>query len=194
VIAKGGKILIKSLGPAAETALAKAAKKILRTSCSFSGDTLVVTDEGLTPIKSISANGIKVWSRNPDTGQMGWKVVQAQVSERHAETVNVTVRDFETGEAQTIVTTLTHPFFVQLPQSRPLLQNAVMGGGAVPPSSEGHSYRGPLRDGYWVDAADLTAGYHLLNADATWAEVVSVAVVEEPLEAYNLICVFYSHL
>jgi len=53
----------------------------------------------------------------------------------------------------------------------------------VPPSSEGHSYRGPLRDGYWVDAADLTAGYRLLNADATWAEV---EVVEEPLEAYNL--------
>ncbi|MFK5996625.1 MAG: hypothetical protein QM492_00790 [Rhodobacterales bacterium] len=60
---KGGKILIKSLGPAAETALAKAAKKFVRTGCSFSGDTLVVTDEGLTPIKSISANGIKVWSR-----------------------------------------------------------------------------------------------------------------------------------
>jgi len=56
----------------------------------------------------------------------------------------------------------------------------------VPPSSEGHTYRGPLRDGYWVDAADLTAGYRLLNDDASWAEVVSVEVVAEALEAYNL--------
>jgi hypothetical protein len=59
-------------------------------------------------------------------------------------------------------------------------------GRAVPPSSEGHSYHGPLRDGYWVDAADLTAGYRLLNADQSWAEVVLVEVVDAPLRAYNL--------
>ena len=37
-----------------------------------------------------------------------------------------------------------------------------------------------------MDAADLTAGYRLLNDDASWAEVVSVEVVAEELEAYNL--------
>jgi hypothetical protein len=36
------------------------------------------------------------------------------------------------------------------------------------------------------DAANLVAGYRLLNDDASWAEVVSVSMVDEPLLAYNL--------
>ena len=61
-----------------------------------------------------------------------------------------------------------------------------MAGASVPHSSEGHVYLGSLKDGYWVDAANLLAGHRLLNDDASWAEVVSVSVVNEPLLAYNL--------
>jgi filamentous hemagglutinin len=43
-----------------------------------------------------------------------------------------------------------------------------------------------LKDGYWVAAANLLAGHRLLNDDASWAEVVSVSVINEPLLAYNL--------
>jgi filamentous hemagglutinin len=104
---------------------------------------------------------------------MGWKAVQAQVSEQHAERVEVSLRDVETGAEQTITTTLTHPFFVQTTRQ-------------VARTSGGHVYSGPLADGYWVDAGDLLADDRLLNDDGSWAEVVSSDVSAEPLRAYNL--------
>ena len=99
---------------------------------------------------------------------MGWKAVQAQVSEQYAERVEVSLRDVETGAEQTITTTPTHPFFVQTTRQ-------------VARTSEGHVYAGPLSDGYWVDAADLLTGDRLLNDDGTWAEVVSSEVTPEPI-------------
>jgi len=104
---------------------------------------------------------------------MGWKAVQAQVSEKYDERVEVSLRDVETGVEQTITTTLTHPFFVQTTRQ-------------VAHASEGHVYAGPLADGYWIDAADLRAGDRLLNDDSSWAEVVSSRTLAQPLRAYNL--------
>jgi hypothetical protein len=74
---------------------------------------------------------------------------------------------------QTIVSNRIHPYFVQTTR-------------VVADSSEGHVYTGPLENGHWVDAGNLVAGDRLLNADGSWAEVVSVEIEETPLTAYNL--------
>lgn len=140
--------------------------------CSFRADTLVLTDGGLLPISDVNTN-MSVWSRNPANGDMAWQPVQAQYSNPYEETVSVTMRDFETGTEQTIVSNRIHPYFVQTTRE-------------VANSSEGHVYAGPLKNGHWVDAAELQAGDRLLNDDGTWAEVVSVEIEAEPLTAFNL--------
>ncbi len=140
--------------------------------CSFHGDTLVLTDGGLLPIRDVNTN-MSVWSRNPANGDMAWQQVQAQYSNPYDETVSVTMRDLETSAEQTIVSNRIHPYFVQTARD-------------VANSSEGHVYAGPIKNGHWVDAADLVAGDRLLNDDGSWAEVVSVKIEAEPLTAFNL--------
>ena len=77
------------------------------------------------------------------------------------------------GEEQTIVSNKIHPYFTV-----PLND--------VPPSSEGHIYKGTVQGGKWVDASNLKAGYKLLGSNNEWYEVVSVLVKPEALQAYNL--------
>ena len=114
-----------------------------------------------------------VWSRNAHTGDMGWKPVLAQYSNPYEYTVSVEIRDLETGSTQRIVSNRIHPYFVQTNER-------------VAKSSEGHDYQGKLANGHWVDAANLKAGYRLLNADESWSEVVSVEIEHKALKAYNL--------
>jgi hypothetical protein len=140
--------------------------------CSFHGDTLVLTNTGLQPIKDLSTS-MSVWSRNPADGEMAWKAIQAQYSNPYNETVSVTVRDTAAQTEQTIVSNHIHPYFVQTTRT-------------VVNSSEGHIYAGPLENGHWVDAAELHAGDRLLHDDGTWAEVVDVEIEAEPLTAFNL--------
>ncbi|KZL15776.1 polymorphic toxin-type HINT domain-containing protein [Pseudovibrio sp. Ad37] len=140
--------------------------------CSFHGDTLVATDEGLLPIRDVTTE-MSVASRDPMTGAMSMKPVQAQYSNPYDETVSVSIRDVDTGAEQTIVSNRIHPYFVQTERK-------------VASSSEGHTYIGPLKNGHWVDAAELQAGDRLLNDDGTWAEVVGVEIEAKPLTAYNL--------
>jgi hypothetical protein len=61
------------------------------------------------------------------------------------EPVCFCVRDVETGAEQTIVSNRIHPYFVQT-------------GRLVPAASEGHVYAGRLKNGHWVNVADLQAG------------------------------------
>jgi hypothetical protein len=140
--------------------------------CSFHGDTLVLTDTGLLPIRDVNTE-MSVWSRNPANGAMSVKPVQAQYSNSYDETVSVSMRDVETGIEQTIVSNRIHPYFVQTTR-------------VVVNSSEGHVYEGPLENGYWVDASELHAGDRLLNDDGTWTEIVDVEVEAKPLTAFNL--------
>ncbi|MEP3244601.1 MAG: polymorphic toxin-type HINT domain-containing protein [Sneathiella sp.] len=154
--------------------------------CSFHGDTQVLTSSGYLSIKDLKV-GMSVWSRSDQTDQMEWKSVLAQYSNSYDETVSITVRDVETGEEHTIVSNKIHPFFVQVPQKSKLLHMVTMSAGdGVPPSSEGHHYRGTIANGHWVDASDLKAGYRLLNDDESWAEVVSIKIDGKALKAYNL--------
>ena len=148
--------------------------------CSFRGDTLVQTDDGLIAISDI-AIGDKVWSRNAQTGEMGWRDVADVYSNIYGETVTLTIRDVETGAMQTIVSNRIHPYFVQI-----LGETEQVAMGAMELSSEGHVYTGPIPNGFWIDAADLQPGFRLLNGDQSWAEVVTVDVAAQELQAFNL--------
>ena len=143
--------------------------------CSFSGETFVRTMLGLKLIKDIEVGTDQVWARDQRTGKMGYRAVEGHYSNPYDVTVRVTIRDAETGNEQVLVSNKIHPFFVQLPE-----------GVTVPASSEGHSYDGTIARGAWVDAANLQAGYRLLNDDGSWAIVAAVVSTPEPLTAYNL--------
>jgi filamentous hemagglutinin len=144
--------------------------------CSFHGDTQVLTASGYHAIRDLKAGKDQVWSRDERTGAMGWKPLEAQYSNPYSASVSVTLHDSETGETQTIVSNRIHPYFVQVPAND-----------ANPaPSSEGHTYHGAITRGQWVDAQYLKAGYRLLNPDESWTEVTQVVIKEEPLTAYNL--------
>jgi hypothetical protein len=106
---------------------------------------------------------------------MGYRLVEAHYSNPYDVTVKVSIRDAESGKDQVLVSNKIHPFFVQLPE-----------GVTAPPSSEGHSYNGDITRGAWVDAANLKAGYRLLNDDGSWASVTGITVEQAPLTAYNL--------
>ena len=116
---------------------------------------------------------------------MDWKSILAQYSNPYEETVSVTVQDVDSGEDQTIISNKIHPFFVQVPVSKPLLHLTGMDT-SIRVSSEGHNYQGPIANGHWVEAGDLKAGYRLLNSDESWAEVVSIRIEQKKLKAYNL--------
>ena len=173
----GGGIIVRNADEAVDVG------RTIARACSFHGDTLVQTAEGMVAIAQITVGDL-VWSRNPATGQMGWKRVLAAYSNTYEETVWVSIRDTQTGEEQVILSNRIHPFFVQ----------RLAGGMSTSPagmvlqelSSEGHVYRGPIPGGAWVDAAYLRAGDRLLNADGSWAEVVGIEVKADALEAFNL--------
>ncbi|MCP5205943.1 MAG: hypothetical protein H7A01_01950 [Hahellaceae bacterium] len=157
-----------------EKFLIKREAKLATGTCSFHGDTLVKTNMGFSPIRDLRA-GDQVWSRDEASGQVGYKSVLAQYSNPYEETVSVTVQNSESGKIQTIVSNQIHPYFVQLPQRAIAVS-----------SSEGHVYQGEITNGAWVDAANLKAGFRLLNDSSTWAEVVSVKIELKPLQAFNL--------
>lgn len=129
----------------------------------------------ITPIRNIKAGTDRVWARDQRTGEMGYRLVEAQYSNPYKVTVRIAIRDAESGSEQTLLSNAIHPVFVQLPE-----------GAAAPPSSEGHVYEGTIARGAWVDAANLKPGYRLLNDDGTWAVVEAVSSTPEPLTAYNL--------
>jgi len=43
--------------------------------CSFDGDTLVLTEDGYEPIRDLIAYEDRVWSRDENTGEADWKTV-----------------------------------------------------------------------------------------------------------------------
>ena len=161
-------------------------RALLRHWCSFHGATRVLAVGGLIEIRNILPGIHSVWSRNEETGETEWKLVELKTSKVYDDTVSITIRDIETGQEQTIVSNRIHPFFAQIPdQEMPIVMAATGTDGALE-SSEGHRYRGKIENGYWIDAANLKPGYRLLNPDEGWGEVVSVRIEKKLLEAYNL--------
>ena len=144
--------------------------------CSFAGNTQVKTLGGFKAIASIDAANDYVWSKNEVTGHSSYKPVTARYSNTYRDTVHITIRDIETGQAQTLTSNRIHPFFAQLPPS-----HTPMAVGA-----EGHVYQGAIARGAWVDAEHLQAGFLLLNDDESWSTVERVEVLPVELKAFNL--------
>lgn len=99
---KKGKIAIKKLSSSAKSSI----KTILKQNCCFVAGTLVSTPEGKKTIENIK-KGDKVYSQNPETGEIGIK-----------EVTNAFVRETTTlyyiqTEYEEIVTTAEHPFWVK---------------------------------------------------------------------------------
>lgn len=170
--------------PSFKVAVAKPVKKrperksiaaLRKENCSFHGDTLVLTETGMVPIRDIRAGEHRVWAMDEFTGETGWKDVLAQYSNQYDETVYISIFDPDSGQTQTIVSNRIHPFFGRVPDelSTPLLA--------------GHSTRPEyVFDGAWIEAADLSSGTLLLSSDDTWDEVVTVSVEKNVLTAFNL--------
>ncbi|GIK59105.1 MAG: hypothetical protein BroJett015_47680 [Chloroflexota bacterium] len=80
------------------------AADLVRAGCSFSAETLVMTEDGLVPISEVSLETL-VLAYNEETGEIGYYPVVAIWS--HEDPVIV----FLTIDGETIVTTPNHPFF-----------------------------------------------------------------------------------
>ncbi|AVA26074.1 hemagglutinin repeat-containing protein [Rhizobium sp. NXC24] len=145
------------------------------TGCSFDASTLVKTVDGFTAISRIRPGKTLVWSQD-EQGHAAYKLTLARITEKHTETLRLTVRSDATGARQTITTTTNHPFFAVLSEGR-----------TVPVSlPEGHLYQGAIKNGAWVAAHDLRPGEKLFNADGGWSSVVNVRVEDKSFDAYNL--------
>ncbi|WP_019671798.1 polymorphic toxin-type HINT domain-containing protein [Psychrobacter lutiphocae] len=149
-----------------------ALRKVAQT-CSFRGDMLIKTVSGYKTIDSISI-GDQVLSRNEQTGAVSFQTVLNQYNNAYKQTVYIDIVDAD-GNKQTIVSNTIHPFFVKIDHNTP-----------VPPSSEGHHYKGEIENAHWVDASNLKAGYKLLCENGQWQIVQNIKVTDEPLSAYNL--------
>lgn len=143
--------------------------------CSFDGSTLVKTVDGFTAISEIRPDKTLVWSRD-EQGHEGYKLALAKIQENHTETVYLTLKSDTSGRPQTIITTTNHPFFAVVSEERTVPV-------ALP---EGHRYKGAIKNGSWVAAADLRPCEKLFDSDGSWSSVVNVRVRDKQLNAYNL--------
>jgi hypothetical protein len=143
--------------------------------CSFDGDTLVKTKRGMVAIRDIKAGKDFAWSRDARNGEMDWKLVTNHYSNVYQERVEIRYQGEDGGQVQTVISNRIHPIFVQIPAND-----------NVQPSSEGHLYKGPIKNGHWIDADNLKPGYRLLNSDGGWSNIVSIGTSAQQLTAYNL--------
>lgn len=142
--------------------------------CSFHGDTLVVTRNGTTPIRSLVVDEDDVWSRDEWTGETGWKPVTALYSNDYDDTVAITIQQAESDALQTLRSNRIHPFFVIRHHGTPHRARA-------PPERVPH-----FVPGSWVAAADLKPGDHLLTRTGNRVIVATVTITASPLQAYNI--------
>lgn len=149
-------------------ALQRAIKNFIRCglggcSCSFHGETQVLTKDGFRPIKSLVVEEDYVWSRDEHTGDMDWKQVVAHYSNSYEETVTINIKNSQNSETQTIISNRIHPFFV------------LFDGG----------YQGVI-NGHWIEAQNLLPGDFLLSYDERILHVENISVKKEPILAYNI--------
>lgn len=140
--------------------------------CSFHGDTLVLTMDGFEPIASLTAGEDYVWARNEYTGDADWKPVTAHYSNPYEETVTISVQNTDNGKAQKIISNRIHPFFVS--NSEALLTDSA------------NLIYGTNETGRWIQAQDLQSGNMLVTDSGSPAEVINLEIKDEPLKAYNI--------
>ena len=81
-----------------------AARRAFGMTCSFSADTLVMTEDGMKPISEVELDEL-VWAYNEETGEMDWYPVVAVWAHEDPITVYLTI------DGEIIETTPEHPFF-----------------------------------------------------------------------------------
>jgi RHS repeat-associated protein len=99
----------------------------------FVAGTPVTTARGRVPIETVAV-GELVWSRNPETGEEGWKPVVRTVVHEDEPLVALTIRDDQERD-ETILATPDHPFWIEGRGWTPAAQLAPLDGVA---QSEGH--------------------------------------------------------
>ena len=142
--------------------------------CSFDGDTMVITDAGLVPIRDVDAETMDILSKDEATGELIFRDILDHYSNTYEETVRLEIENSD-GGVQTIVSNTIHPFFA-VPRAEAV--STV--------SSEGAIYRGDIPGGAWIDAADLRPGALLLTATGEWSRVLEVRITKEELVAFNM--------
>ncbi|MEM7128871.1 MAG: RHS repeat-associated core domain-containing protein [Chloroflexota bacterium] len=148
--------LVEKYGPEAfETGLKKLG---LSGGCSFSSDTLVLTDIGLRPIADLIVGDI-VYAYNEKTGKFGWYPVTATFAHLDPEIVLLTI------DGEVIETTPEHPFMIM--EAAPWLAVSQV-------------------DERWVAAGNLSVGNDVLNSNASTGNVESFAVVAVERWMYNI--------
>lgn len=143
-------------------------------SCSFHGDTDVLTKKGLKPIKKIVAGQDLVWSRSDVSGDSDWKQVTDHYANDYEEIVYITIREQGKAANQTIRSNRIHQFFV--------VEKGAQDG--VPSATGDLNASEP--PGKWIKAEGLAEGDRLRTHDGRLAEIVSLKVEEDTLHAYNI--------
>ena len=146
----------------------------LTGTCSFDGSVEVQARGGMVPIQALRADLDYVLAKDELTGEVDYKLVTDVYSNEYKKQVLITTVNDATGEIQTITSNEIHPIFAQ-PK---IYFDAV--------SSEGHSYKGDIEGGQWIDAVNLSSGDKLLNADSSNSTVISVEIVDIAFQAFNL--------
>ncbi|MDX2259287.1 MAG: polymorphic toxin-type HINT domain-containing protein [Hyphomicrobiaceae bacterium] len=151
--------------------------------CSFHGDTLVLTLEGLKPIREIQSFEDYVWAKDEATGASGWRRVLDQYYNLYPETVIIDITHGSAWDDLTsqLVSNRFHPFFVEQQQLNGWQYSARFTDGLRKVRQD--ATRTP---GQWIEADDLTTGSRLSSADGARAVVTTTAILDKPLKAYNI--------
>ncbi len=144
--------------------------------CSFHGETLILTRRGEVPIRDVHV-GDEVMARDEASGETAWKAVVAHYANRYEHTLRIVILDLESGASHVVRSNRIHPFFVVSKEQQPELL-AVSGG-------EPQRGKGSL-EGDWVEAAQLRSGDRLLGTGGGWSEIVNVSSARSPFTAFNL--------
>ena len=143
--------------------------KTKKCTCSFHGETGVLTSNGIVKISEITAGDTFVWSKNDKSGERSWQRVLEQYSNHYTSQIHIELSSAASDSGQIIISNKIHPFFVVQAGLQPVSSN----GGFSSPGS-------------WVQAQDLRSGDVLLNSDNAFVDVVRVFEEQKPFEAFNL--------
>lgn len=156
----------------AGTALKKLEQAAAKAANCFPEDTLVGTETGLRPIKTVNP-GDRVWALDFGTG--AWRL--CAVERRHDSTFAGPVVTLDIGTSE-VSATAGHPFWViegEDLQSRPVA-------GELPADED----RGGAVPGRWLDSQHLRAGDVILRRAAAPARIKNVTVRTDTLAVCNL--------
>lgn len=143
--------------------------KTKKCTCSFHGETGVITSNGIQKIRDITAGDTLVWSKNDKTGESSWQPVLEHYSNQYESQVHIELVSAANDKSHTIISNQIHPFFVAQTGLRPV-----------------SSVDGMVQAGKWVQAQDLRQGDTLLSATNKIVEIKQISLVPRAFEAFNL--------